>query len=123
MDDVSEKLHHLFGLDLHDRSCLDPLGEFVDGDKQVGEVPGRLLEGSDEVQSPDREGPCDGDGLECLGRQVSLSREELAPFASAHHTGGIGDRRRPVEAWSEDVPNEGSRCGVVAAGSSMDVLE
>jgi hypothetical protein len=37
MDDVGE------GLD------LDPLGEFVDGDQQVREAPGCLLQGTDEV--------------------------------------------------------------------------
>jgi len=43
MDDVREKQHCLFGLDLCDGSDLNPLGELVDCDKQVGEAPGRLL--------------------------------------------------------------------------------
>jgi hypothetical protein len=30
-------------------SDLDPLGEFVDGDQQVREAPGCLLQGTDEV--------------------------------------------------------------------------
>ena len=33
-------------------TCSDPLGEFVDCHQQVGEAPGRLLQRTDEVQSP-----------------------------------------------------------------------
>jgi hypothetical protein len=43
MDDVGEEQHSLFGLDASDGSGLDPLGEFIDGDEQVGEAPDRSL--------------------------------------------------------------------------------
>jgi hypothetical protein len=35
MDDVGEERHRLLGPDAVQRSDLDPLGEFVDGDQQV----------------------------------------------------------------------------------------
>jgi hypothetical protein len=52
MDDVREKGHGLFGPEVCDRACLDPLGEFVHDNQQVGVAPGRLSQGSDDVQSP-----------------------------------------------------------------------
>jgi hypothetical protein len=38
VDDVGEKEHSLLGPDAGDRAGLDPLGEFVDGNEQVGEA-------------------------------------------------------------------------------------
>ena len=43
VDAIHEEQHCLFGLDPCDGSDLNPLGELVDCDKQVGEAPGRLL--------------------------------------------------------------------------------
>ena len=43
MDDVGEECHRLLGPDVVQRSDLDPLGEFVDGDQQVRVAPGCLL--------------------------------------------------------------------------------
>ena len=63
MDDISEEQHSLFSLDPCDRSDLNPLGEFVDCDKQVGEAPGRLLQRPDEVEAPNSKGPSNGDRL------------------------------------------------------------
>jgi hypothetical protein len=45
MDDVGEERHRLFGPDAVQGLDLDPLGEFVDGDQQVREAPGCLLQG------------------------------------------------------------------------------
>jgi hypothetical protein len=45
VDDVCEEFDGLFGLGLHDRPDLYPLGELVYSNKQVGMAPGRLLEG------------------------------------------------------------------------------
>jgi hypothetical protein len=90
MNDIGEKEHRLLGFDTHDRSGLDPFQEFVDGDKQVGAAPRCFLEGPDKVETLDREGPCDGDFLECLGQQMGLSSVVLASLAKAHHLGGIG---------------------------------
>jgi hypothetical protein len=49
MDDVGEERHRLLGPNVGQGSDLDPLGEFVDGDQQVREAPGCLLQGTDEV--------------------------------------------------------------------------
>ena len=61
MDDVYEKQHNLFSLDPCDGSDLNPLGELVDHDKQVGEAPERFLQRPDEVEALDSKGPSNGD--------------------------------------------------------------
>jgi hypothetical protein len=38
MNDVGEEEHSLLGPDAGDRAGLDPLGEFIDGNEQVGEA-------------------------------------------------------------------------------------
>jgi hypothetical protein len=38
VDDVGEKEHNLLRPDAGDRTGLDPLGEFVNGNEQVGEA-------------------------------------------------------------------------------------
>jgi hypothetical protein len=38
MDDVGEEKHSLFRPNTGDGAGLDPLGEFIDGDEQVGEA-------------------------------------------------------------------------------------
>jgi hypothetical protein len=38
MNDVGEEKHSLFGPNAGDGASLDPFGEFVDGDEQVGEA-------------------------------------------------------------------------------------
>ena len=68
MDDVDEEQHGLLGLDRGDRSSLCPLRKLVYDDKQVHIAPRCPLERSDQIEPPDREQPCDGDRLECLGR-------------------------------------------------------
>jgi hypothetical protein len=67
MNNIGKEEHHLLRLDSRDWPSLNPLRELVDGDKQVGEAPGRFLEQPDMVQTPDRERPSDGDRLERLG--------------------------------------------------------
>ena len=49
-------------------SNLNPFGELVDGDQQVVEAFGSLLEFPDDVEAPDHEWLGDGDRLERLGR-------------------------------------------------------
>jgi hypothetical protein len=63
MNNVSEEEYSLFGPDAGDRAGLDPLGEFVDCDEQVGEAAGRPFQWSDKVEPPNGERPCDGDSL------------------------------------------------------------
>jgi hypothetical protein len=50
--------------DVGNRAGLDPLGKLVNGDEQVGEAPGCSLQGSDQVEPPNSERPCNGNGLQ-----------------------------------------------------------
>ena len=84
VDDVSEEQHRLLGLDLIDRTSLDPFGEFIDYYKQVGVAPGGLLQRPDHVEPPHGKWPCDGDSLEGLGREVHLLRIVLASLAGVY---------------------------------------
>ena len=68
MDDIKEEQHDLLELDHGDQLGLYPLCKLVYGDKQVRIAPERSLERSSHIEPPDREWPCDGDHLECLGR-------------------------------------------------------
>ena len=90
MDDVEEEQHSLLGFDRGYWSSFNPFCKLVYGDKRVGNAPGRLLQGSNQIEPLDREGPCDGDHLECLGREVSLPSVVLAPFAAAYDLLGVG---------------------------------
>jgi hypothetical protein len=45
MDDAGEERHRLLRPDAIQRSDLDPLGEFVDGDQQVRVAPGAFCKG------------------------------------------------------------------------------
>ena len=77
----------------------------------------------DLIEPPDREWPCDGDGLERLGRQVGLPNVVLAPFVGAHNLLSIGYYGRPVEALSECVPDQGSRRSMVPVNPTVDVIQ
>ena len=57
------------------------LVKFVHGDKQMCHAAARHLEWAHHVQSPNGEGPSEGNGLECRSRHVLLGAEDLAPFA------------------------------------------
>ena len=105
MADVEEEQHGLLELDHGDRQSLYPICKLVYDDKQVGVSSGRLLERSNQIMPLDHEGPCDGDHLECLGREVSLPSVVLAPFAGAHDLLSVSYRSGPVEALSECIPN------------------
>ena len=84
VDDISEEQYRLLGFDLSDRSSLDQLGELVDSYQQVGIAPGGFLQRPNHVQSPHGERPCDGDGLEGLGREVRLPRIVLPSLVGAY---------------------------------------
>ena len=119
-DYVSEEQHSLLGFDLADGSSLDPLGKLVDCYQQVSEAIGRPLQWANEVQSLYGEWPCDGDGLQSVGREVCLPGVELATLTGPHNISGVGDCCGPVEALSKRVAHEGARRGVVAADASVD---
>ena len=120
MDDVEEEQHSLLRLDRGDRPSLYPLCKL---DKQVGIAPGRSFERSDQIEPPDHEWPCDGDYLECFGRQVGLPSVVLTPFIGAHYRFSVGYCGRPVEALSECVSDQGPRCGMVPTDPTMDISQ
>ena len=121
MDDIEEEYHSLLKLDHGDQPSFDPFCELVYGDKQVGVALGCLLERSNQIEPPDREGPCDGDQLECLGREVNPSSVILTPFIGAYNLLSVGYRGGPVEALLECVSNQGPRRGMVTTDPTMDV--
>jgi hypothetical protein len=43
MNNISKEEHRLLRFNSRDRPSLNPLREIIDGDKQVGEAPGRFL--------------------------------------------------------------------------------
>ena len=119
--DVKEEQHGLLGLDYGDRPSFDSFCELVYGDNQVGVAPGHLFERPNQVEPPDREGPCDGDHLECLGQEVSLPGVVLTPFAGAYDLLGVGYYSGLIEALSKCVSDLGSRRGMVTAYPIMDI--
>ena len=54
---------------------------------------------------------------------MRLPGVELAPLASPHDLGGIGNFSGPVEALPERIADEGARRGVVTADASVDVAD
>jgi hypothetical protein len=96
-NDALDKAYHFLGADLSQGPSLNLFSELVDHDKQVGEAPGCFLEESQEVQAPHSKRPCDGDGLEPLGRHVDLSCKVLEPLARPHDLDCIIGGRWPVK--------------------------
>jgi hypothetical protein len=84
-NDVLDEIHCLLGASLSQGPRLDPLSELVDGDEQVGQALMHFLERPQEVQAPHGERPCNGDGLEILGRSVDLPHEVLASPTGPHN--------------------------------------
>ena len=87
----------------------------------MGIAPGHSLQWSDEIQSSHGKGPCDGDSLQSMSREVRLTGVELATFTCSHDFCGIGDHGWPVETLSERVAHEGAWCCVMATNSGVDV--
>jgi hypothetical protein len=73
VDDVRKEGYSLLCPEVHDWACLDPLGEFVHGDQQVGVALDRLSQWPDNVQPPHGERPCDGYGLQGVSREIGLA--------------------------------------------------
>ena len=89
----------------------------------MGEAPGCLFEGPNQVKPPDREGPRDRDHLECLGREVSLLGIVLTPFVGVYNLLGVGYCSGLVEALPVCVFDLGSRCSMVTAYPTMDIAQ
>jgi hypothetical protein len=84
MNNVGEEEHSLLGPDAGDRAGLDPLGEFVDCDEQVGEAASCPFQWSDKVEPPNGKRPCDGDSLQGMCRKMGSSRIVLTTLAGAY---------------------------------------
>jgi hypothetical protein len=84
MNDIGEEQRDLLRSDIGNGTGLDPLGKFVNGDEQVGEAPSCFLLGSDQVEPPNGEWPCDGNGLQGMSREMGLPCVLLASFAGAY---------------------------------------
>jgi hypothetical protein len=84
MNNIGEEEHNLLGPDAGDRAGLDPLGEFVDCDKQVGEAASCPFQGSDKVEPPNGKRPCDGDSLQGMCQKMGLSHIVLTAFTGAY---------------------------------------
>jgi len=82
-----------------------------------------LFKRPDHIEPLDHERPCNGDVLERLGRQVGLPSIVLATFVGAYNLLSIGYCRRPVQALSECVPDQGSRRGMVPTNPAVDVVQ
>jgi hypothetical protein len=119
VDDVCENGHGLLCPKICDWACLDPLGEFVHGNQQVGVA--CFSQGPDDVQPPHGERPCDGYDLQGVSREIGLAGIKLAPLAGAHDLVGINDYGGPIEALAERVAHEGARRRVVATHARVDV--
>ena len=98
MDDVKEEQHSLLGLDHGDRPSFYPLCKLVYGDNQVGVTSKRPLERSNQIEPPDHEGPCGGDRLERLGREVCLPSIVLTPFTGAYDQLGVSPNVETLDA-------------------------
>jgi hypothetical protein len=70
--------------DAGDRMGLDPLGKLINGDEIVGEATSCLLQGSDQVESPNGKQPCEGNRLQGVSREMGLLYVVLASFAGVY---------------------------------------
>jgi hypothetical protein len=116
-----KKGHDPLCSEIRDWVCLDPFGEFVQGNQQVGVAPERFSQGPDDVQPPHGERPCDGYGLQGVSWEVGFACIKLAPLAGAHDLIGISNRGGPIESLAERVAHEGARHRVVATHTHVDV--
>ena len=121
MNDVSEEQHRLLGLDSIDRTSLDPFGELIDCYQQMGVAPEGILQRPHHVEPPHGERPCDGDGLEGLGREMRLPRVVLASLAGAYQPGGVSNHSWAVEPLAKSISDERPRRCMVPAGSRVQV--
>jgi hypothetical protein len=107
VDDVCEEGHGLFCPEVRDWACLDPLGEFVHDDQQVGVAPGRISQRPDDVQTPYGERPYDEYGLQGMSREIDFAGVKLAPFTGVHDLVGVSNRGGPKETLAECIAHEG----------------
>ena len=102
---------------------LCPLGEFVDGDVQEAVAPRFPRKWTQDVQSPDCEGPGERDSLEALRWLVDLLGVKLACLGSPHKLRGTVERCGLVEANAEGLAHEGTGRRVMTAVPTVDVSQ
>ena len=71
----------------------------------------------------DHEWPCDGDCLECLGRQVGLPSVVLTPLTGAHNLFSVDYYSRPVKALLKRIFDQGPRRVMVPKDSTVDITQ
>ena len=123
VDDVLNEFGRLLRLEVGDGLDFDPLGELIDGDQEVIEPPGCLLELPDHVEAPNHEWLGDGNSLEGLGQQLTLLGIVLAPLARLDEVLSVDEGSRPVEAMFKSLPHEGAWPRVVGVDATVDVEE
>jgi hypothetical protein len=111
----------LFCPEVCDWACLDPFGEFVHIDQQVGVAPGRLSQGPNDVQPPHGERPDDRNRLQGVSREISLAGIKLAALVGEYNLVGISDRGGTIKSLAERISHEGARRRVVATYARVDV--
>ena len=85
--------------------------------------PGPFCEGSYHVEAPDHEWPGDGDGLELLCRQMSLSIIELASFTPTDNLLCISESSGPVETLAKGFLDQRPQGRMISVDSNMDLEE
>jgi hypothetical protein len=115
MNDIHEECDHLLGSNVVEGPDLNPLGEFVDGDHQVREVPVCLLQRTNEIQSQNHQWPRYWDHLKGLCWHMCLLHVELAASARQHNLDSIRYCNRLVKPLPKGVAHEGPGRRVVLA--------
>src|SRR5437868_1709495 len=88
---VLEELLRFGSCDRGYRFGFNPLGEFIDGDKEMCQTTRRSLHRADHVETPDYKRSSDRDSLQLLRRHVYPPSEILASLTCANDFVRIGD--------------------------------
>ena len=89
----------------------------------MSEAARALFEVSYHVEAPDHEWPGDGDGLELLCRQMSLSSVELESFTPTNDLLYISQHSGPVKTLAKGFSDQQPWGHVMPANAGMDLKE
>jgi hypothetical protein len=87
----------------------------------VCEAHERLSERPHHVEVPHGKRPCDGDGLERLHREVSMSSVKLATFAAAYDVLGVCYCYGTVKSLLKSLSYKGSWARVITTRAGVDL--
>jgi hypothetical protein len=118
-----DEFRRFFQRYLSDKSDFNPLGEFVDGHKDVLIAARGGSEQSYGIKAPHGKGPRWGYRAQDLSRQVLLFGKELTSLAPLYEVFGISHGRGPVEAKSVGLADQIGRCWVAATLTAMDLSQ